>query len=118
MARTALTPVALPSNWSTTPVSLNLVASDATNNNSVSLTGDQVLLVQNTDTVAHAFTVHSSGSGLADGRTGDIAAFSVPAGGIYVTQRFPIAGWIQSDGTLWIDTTSPLLKFAVLTLPR
>ncbi len=115
MARTVLTPTTLPGPYSTAPVALPFTAADTVNNNAFPLTGNEILIVQNTDASAHTFTVTSAPD--SRGRSGDIAAVSVPANSFMACQRFVLEGWQQSDGNLYLTANSNLVKFAVIKLP-
>lgn len=115
MALTALTPIVLPGPYDTTPATLTLTAADNVNGNSVTSTGREIIIAQNSDVSVHHVTVTSAAD--AFGRTADIASFAIPANGFVVTQKFPTTGWQQTDGTLHITTDSALIKLAVLREP-
>lgn len=94
-------------------LTVNLTASDATNGNSLVATGSEILFVQNSDTVAHTFTVASVPDSL--GRSdASLTAYSVPASSFAAIQLSQLAGWIQSNGNINLTSTSALLKFAIL----
>lgn len=94
---------------------LTLTAADTTNNNAFALTGHELLLVQNTDTVAQTFTLTSTAD--AQGRIGDVTAYSVAAGKISAFNfRGGQTGWKESDGNAYISGAAATLKFAVLYL--
>jgi hypothetical protein len=115
MAQTALTVTVLKQNnvaVNAGDLTVTMNASDTVNGNSFPCTGNEIILVQNTDTVAHTFTVTSVADAL--GRTGDLAAYSVAASGIAAIQESVVQGWRQSDGNIYMTSTSALLKFAVL----
>ena len=94
-------------------LTISLSASDATNGNSLIATGSVILLVQNTDTVAHTFTVSSVPDSL--GRSdASLTTYSVAANGFAAIQLSQLAGWIQPNGNINLASTSALLKFAIL----
>lgn len=114
MPRTALTAIAMPTEYATAPSTITWTALDVANGNNVVFTGRQILLIRNVDAGgAHSVTVASVAL---NGRTGD-AVKSVPASGFVVFQLFPTAGWQQTDGKLNITGDSASLEAAVLTLP-
>lgn len=115
MARTLLTPVAMPSASATTvaPSTFTWTAADVANGNALVLTGDQVLLVWNSGAGAHTVTVTSAPL---NGRLATAPAHSLAAGAYKVFPRFPTAGWQQTDGRLYIDAADAEVKFAVLTI--
>lgn len=115
MARTDLTPITIPTRWSTTPVALTWTAADVSNGNQFTLSGDEIVLVHNNDVGAQTITVTSSPDPY--GRSADIDAVSIPAGEYRVLQRFPVDGWQQSDGKLYIDASDADVRFAVIKLP-
>ncbi len=117
MPRTALTATKLFNVYSGTPASDALdvqgllTALDNTNGNSFPCTGEEILLIQNSDVSAHTVTIHSVPD--SEGRTGDITAYNLEAGDIAMVE-IPRTGFIQSDGTVYIDANSNLVKVAVL----
>ena len=117
MSFTALTPVtpfgpygAVVAN----ALDLTWTPADATNGNSFPLTGSEILLIWNTDSAAHTFSITSVADNF--GRTGDVTTYSVGAGVISsYSFRAGANGWIQSDGTVHLPAaSSALLKFCVL----
>lgn len=98
--------------------SLNFVFTpcDASNGNKFAFTGTEVLLVQNTDSMAaHTFTATS----VADqqGRTQDITTYSVAASDYSVYSfRQGSVGWRQTDGTVHLACSTTDISFAVLKI--
>jgi hypothetical protein len=91
-------------------------AADAVNGNKFPLSGHEVLIIHNTDTVAQTVTISSVAD--SEGRTGDIATYSVAAGTLAVFNfRGGIAGWQQSDGSVHVLASAATIKFAILNLP-
>lgn len=115
MSRTALTPQALPGGYSLSPLTLSLAAADNVNGNSFPATGREVLIAKNDDVVARTVTVESTADPV-EGRTGDCVR-TLAAGEIAVFPLFPTRGWAQADGSIYLDSTSALLKLAVVRLP-
>jgi vancomycin resistance protein YoaR len=114
MARTALTITTLKqNNYAVQAGDLAVtLASDTVNLNAFNATGREILIVQNTDTAAHTFTVTSVADAL--GRTGDIAAYSVPATSVAAIEASVLAGWKQADGNIYLASTNALLTFGAL----
>jgi hypothetical protein len=122
MAQTPITPIVplgpyLTGQPSALALALALVAADASMGNSFPLTGREILIVQNTDSAAHTFTLSSVPDAL--GRSEDVTAYSIPANAFAVFSfRGGIAGWKQTDGTVHMTVSSALLFVAVLTTPN
>lgn len=114
MARTALTPITTNNPWDTGGTLLTLTALDQANGNSFPATGRECIFAQNTDAGSQTITIRSTAD--AEGRTGD-AAKAMAASSFAVFQMFPTKGWIQSDGNIYIDTTSANIKVAVVRFP-
>lgn len=120
MARTAIALTSPPGRYPALPLTADsakipLVAADNVNGNSFTSTGRELLVINNPTAGALTVTVHS----VADQylRSGDITAYSIPAGETHVLGPFPGSGWKQSDGTIWVDYSATGLMVAVLTLP-
>jgi hypothetical protein len=115
MARAALTPQALKrNNYAVQAGDLAIsFASDAVNGNKFASTGQEILLVKNTDTNPHTFTISSVADLL--GRTGDIAAYSIPAGAIAAIELSAVSGWAQADGNIYLNASDATVVFAVLS---
>lgn len=114
MARTAMTIRTRPGQYSTTPV---LVATpdafDQPNGMTLSLNGQIGLTINNPTGGAVTVTVHSAADAL--GRTGDITAFSIPAGNNAILQEFPVIGWNSGGGLLMnIDASATGLTYVAL----
>jgi hypothetical protein len=92
-------------------------AADASNGNKFTLSGHEVLVMHNTDTVAQTVTISSVADN--EGRTGDITTYSIAAGAIAVYSfRGGVGGWQQSDGSVHMLASAATIKFAVLTFPN
>lgn len=115
MPRTTLPKVSSPGPYPTSVQAVTMTAADVTNKNQVLLTGREIVLIQNTDTVARTVTITSTPD--PQGRSGDITAASVAAGAIAVVGPFGLPGWIQPDGYLYLEASNAAVKFGVITLP-
>lgn len=114
MPRTTTAAVVVPGPYSGVPhAQLSLVAGDVANGNQVRLTGDQVLVAHNTGVGARTITIASSPL---RGRTGDVTAFSIPAGQYRVFSKFPQAGWAQSNGYLNVNVEHAEVLLGVIDL--
>lgn len=114
MARQTLTKTTVPGPNPTAGTAVTMTAADTVNKEQFALTGKEIVVVQNTDTVSRTYTINS----VADpyGRTGDITAASIAAGAIHVLMPGTI-GWKQTDGMLYLEASNALVKFGVLTVP-
>ncbi len=108
----------------TTPLSagtakMNFAAADSSNfNYTPVVSGKTYLEILNTDTIAHTVTLHTVVD--AQNRTGDITAYSIPAGEVHKFGPFTSspAGWVQtSPAGLWFDCSSALLFVSVAQVP-
>jgi hypothetical protein len=122
MPRTALTPVTLkgpfPGTVNAGDLTVPFVALDNVNGNSFPFTGREVIVFQNSN-AGGAQTVTLASAPDAQGRTGDIAAYSIAASGFaffYPGTGNPV-GWRQSDGNVYIDCNAATVKAIILRLP-
>jgi len=120
MSRTAITPQSPPGPYPSLPLGagaadVTFTAADAVNFNNFVSTGRELLLVNNPSGSAYTVTVHSVADPL--GRTGDITTYSVGAGKTSMLGPFLQPGWLQSDGTVWVDASNAALLLAVVRLP-
>lgn|SRR5574337_497580 len=120
MARTALPIISPLGSYPALPLGAGsaafvFTAADAVNNNSFASTGKELLLIQNTAASAGTVTIHSVIDSLK--RTGDITAYSVAATSFAILGPFNQPGWLQSDGTVWVDGSAATILFAVVRLP-
>lgn len=122
MARTALPIVSVVGSYPTLPLGVGaaafvFTAADNVNGNSFVATGREILLVQNSDSVAQTITIHSAVDSPYN-RSGDITTYSLAAGTFAGPfGPFLLPGWLQSDGTVWLDTSAATIKFCVVHLP-
>lgn len=113
--RGTITAITAPTNYATSASSITWTQGDSVNGHKVVLTGREVVIMMNTAAVIQGATIQS----VADpyGRTGD-ATYNIPASsGVAVFQMFPTAGWIQSNGYLYIDVSSNTINLAVIKFP-
>lgn len=101
------------------PVALTFTAINAVDGSQAALTGEEILVVRNTDGAApHTLTISS----VADpyGRVAPTAneETSIPADGIFVKQFDGMEGWRQSGGKLFLDTDDVQLEAAVIRFRR
>lgn len=122
MSRTALVPQSPLGPFALIPVAANsldftFAVANAVDGNSFPSTGKEVLLVQNSDTNPHTFTVSSVAD--AKGRLGDITTYSLSAAefGAYAFIGSDMSGWKQTDGSIYLSVSDATVKFAVLRLP-
>lgn len=115
MAQTKLTTQILKqNNYAVQPGDLNvpLAAGDVANGNAFTITGQEILIVFNSDVTPHTFTLTSVPDRY--GRTLDIATYSVAAGAMAAIQCSVTEGWKQPDGNAYIVNTNALMKIAVV----
>lgn len=94
-------------------LAFTMTAMDVANGNSFVATGREVLVFQNSDASAHTVTITSVADKL--GRTdASLTAYSIPANGFAAIQMKEINAWLQSNGSIYLATSSALVKFAVL----
>ena len=111
------TPVSLPSLSPFSLGSLDLVfASDPANGDQFQILGTEILLVQNSDTVEHTFTVDSTPDRI--GRTADLTDYPVAPGQVVALQFSVLDGWVQSGqtgyGNVYLQSSDANLKFCVV----
>jgi len=104
MPRTAIAPITPLGPQLTIPVAaggldIAMTAGDATNDNSIILNGPGILFLHNTGAGARTVTIGAVPIG---GRDGDITAYSLGAGEYGAIKIHP-HGYVQSDGTLYVD---------------
>lgn len=112
MSRVASTPVAAPGRYPTAGVAVGMTAADTSNKNSAVMVGGEMLLVHNTDSASHTYTINSTPDDKA--RTGDITTQTIAAGAIHVVGPFARLGWQQTDGTLHFEANDTTVKFGVV----
>lgn len=116
MARVTHTLQSLNAKYSTTGKNLTLVAATPADDEEVVMVDNMVIVATNTH-ATDAGTVTVTSTAL-NGRTGDVAAHSIVAGGITIFGPFPTAGWAQTNGKLYFEASAATIKFACVRLPN
>jgi len=116
LARTTLTKTNAPGHYATTGQALTFTAADVTNGNQFKATGKELLIARNTNG-ATAYYVTISSVPDPYGRTGDISQYSIPADETHIFGPFPITGWQQSDGYIYVNAENAAIELAVVVLP-
>jgi hypothetical protein len=120
MARTALVPVKPlgpypnPSQPAATTLDFTFAASDNVNGNQFPASGNDLLVVQNTNAGAQTFTVRSAPD--PQGRSIDIATYQVGIGLFSVFKLSQQVGWVQPDGNIYLDSSNANIKFAIFKM--
>jgi hypothetical protein len=86
-------------------------SSDTINGNYFPLTGNEILLVHNTDSVPHNFLINTTPDHI--GRPADLT-YTVQAGGYAALEFEILEGWIQADGNVYLVALDPHVQFTVL----
>jgi len=111
MARTTISPISTPAPYAPSSNTLTFTAADDVNGNQVLLTGREIIIAYNSDSVDHTITVSSVAC--PHDRTGD-ATKTIAAGEYELFQMFPTLGWQQADGYLYFSSDSATVKFVVI----
>jgi hypothetical protein len=116
MAQTALTITALKeNNYNVQAGDLTVTqgAADTSNGNAFTCTGKEILVINNTDSSSHTFTMTSVADVL--GRSdSSLTNYSVAANTIAAINCNTLAGWKETTGQIFLTCGSALVKFAVL----
>ena len=117
MARAALTKttaLGAYGTYSAGAADLTMTAADASEKNSFTCTGNDLVIAHNTGAVERTITISS----VADpyNRTGDITAYALGAGEYAVFGPFKVRGWQQSDGKIYLEANHAEVKFGVVAL--
>jgi len=120
MARQSHTPLTAlgtkTDDYSAGAADLTMTAADVANKESVTMTGNELVIAHNTGVGAQTVTVSSVVDD--QGRTGDISTYSLAADDYAVFGPFGTEGWRQSDGALYFEADSADVKFGVVKLVR
>lgn len=93
---------------------LAMVAADVSNGNKFTLSGHEVLLMQNTHATT-AYTVTITSVPDHEGRSQDVTSYLLQAGDIALFSFVGgTEGWKQTDGTIHIAANNAAVKFAVI----
>lgn len=121
MARTALTPVTIPTPWAgsgANTLDFTFTAADVANKNYFVGSGKEIILAYNSDGVnPYTFSVTSVDD--EDNRAEDITTYSLTAGeyavvGVSLTNA---KGWKQTNGQIYLEGSNAAIKFCILRLP-
>lgn len=118
MPRVSLTPKAALGAYGNYGVAnaadLAMAAADASSLNQFVASGNDLVFAHNTGGSDYTVTISS----VADpfGRTGDITTYSLGAGEYAVFGPFKLAGWMQSDGKIYLQASNAGVKFGVVAL--
>ena len=98
-------------------MSIAPLAADTSNKERFTSTGKEILVGFNSDASPHTVTVTSVAAG-ADSRTGDITAYSVPAGQFFFYEASAPDGWARrgtgtDDGCIYVEASDTTVKWAV-----
>jgi len=113
MPRTPLTPTKAPGDHPQTASWITFTAGDSVNGNDVVFTKRLMVRAKNAGGVSRTCAIRSVADGR--GRTDDVT-YSIPAGDILECGPFTTAGFVQADGTLWIDVSHADVELNILTL--
>jgi hypothetical protein len=98
-------------------LALTFAPADVANGNAFPLSGHELLVAWNSG--ASAYTVTLTSTPDSRGRTSDITAYSIAAGGFAVFSYVAgTEGWIQSDGNAYVSASNAAIQFAVIRAPR
>jgi hypothetical protein len=119
MARTTLTVQQLTGPFPASPFNLDALtfaAADVSNENDFPFTGDEIIIVENTDaTTARLVTLTAAPD--PQKRSTDVTK-SIAAGEFAIFEASSLTGWLQSDGKFWLKGDNAALMFAVVRLKR
>lgn len=116
MPRQTIAPIVVAGPYDALPITnITWTPTVVADGHQVALNGDQLILVRNTGVGARTVTVNAVNDPF--GRTtAALTAVSIPAGQMRVLPRFPITGWRQADGMLYLTGEHAEVEFAVLDL--
>lgn len=119
MPRQTLTPKTALGSYPSLPIAadaadLAFTAADATNKEQFTASGNDLLVAYNSGASPRTITITS----VADekGRTGDITTYSLAAGEFAVFGPLKKAGWMQSDGKIYMEASHAEVKWAIVAL--
>jgi len=119
MSKTPLTPKVLTGGYSGLLAALGAdftwAGSDAGSGNSFVCTGKEIILAWNSGSEERTITIDSVNDQFK--RERDITTYAVGIGLYSVFGPFPVAGWIQTDGNIYVTTSHAELKLAIFKLP-
>lgn len=115
MARTDLTKTDAPGSYADAGVALTIAAADVANKNQFVAEGADLIIAHNTGASERSITITSSPDPY--GRSGDIDSEAIAAGAISIYGPLKVAGWIQSDGKIYLEADNAEVEFGVIKLP-
>lgn len=116
MATTAITKTSAPGPYGLAGVLVTQQAADVANGNHFQMSGDDLLIAENTDG-ANPYTVTITSVQDGQGRLGSITAESLAAGVVRYFGPFrKKAGWAQTTGVLNVSGENAAIKFSVIKL--
>lgn len=114
MPRTTLTKTTAPGSYSHAGVALTMTAADVGNGNQFVASGKDLVVVHNPAGLSYTVTVTSSPD--AYGRTKDITTETVTAGQYKIFGPFEVAGWIQTDGKIYLSASNAGVLLGIVAL--
>lgn len=93
---------------------LTMTAADVSNLNQILLDGPILVIAQNTDSVDRTVTITSAAD--PQKRTGDITTYTISADDILVLKIDQVAGWVQSDGYLYLQASNAAVRLGAIRL--
>jgi hypothetical protein len=115
MARAAATVTTAPGGYADASTVVTMNAGNTGDGNEFTLTGKELIIIQNTNAGAQTWTATSVADRL--NRTNDVTAESIAAGAIRVFGPIPNEGWRQTDGKFYFAASSTDVKFGIIRLP-
>jgi hypothetical protein len=117
MGRTTLTRTTPLGAYPSLPVAANaldavMTGADVTNKNQFLLDAPLIIIAQNTDTVDRTVTLTSAPD--AQKRTGDVGPYTLSADEIALFRIDQVAGWVQSDGYLYLEANNVAVKLGAI----
>lgn len=98
-------------------LAITFAACDAANGNSFPCSGHELLILNNTDSAAHAVTITSQPDGR--GRSQDITAYSIAANSFAMFAFVgSTEGWVDGGGNVTFTAASALIFAAVVKVSR
>jgi len=115
MARTALTKTTALGGYQAALTTLTMNAADIADLNSFVASGNDFLIVHNTNVAEQTITITS----VADpfGRSGTITTEAIAADGYRVFGPMSLLGWEQTDGSVYLQASAVDVLLGVITLP-
>lgn len=116
-ARTSLTPKSAPGSYPTVTagsLDLTMTAADVANKNQFQASGKDLIVIHNTGIAAYTITITSAPDPF--GRSQDITTYSLDAGDYAVLGPMQLAGWVQTDGKIYLEASNAGVKFGIVAI--